>query len=265
MNISTLQLPNSKYVHIVYISIIAALLLGATIGPSLLRAAAQENDATVLEVLCNSYGEGVTVNREGRSETISFGEWLAVQRPGLVVLFNEVGCAGISASVTGGIVSGTFAALVLVPCNDPDIECIQDHFIDVDGDGVDDLRITTRTIIATITGEMNGNRISIQQITQDLETNIATAVAMGEFVGTIGDSEPGAFREIITLLSDRSQAPAFFQFSGTSSVVAGSGTGGLKGICGATTLEGSGPPFVTVNSFDFAFGAACEGFEPFGN
>lgn len=264
MNSSSILTLNNKYIHVVYISIIASLLLGTALAPSLLRAAAQDDDARVLEVLCNSYGEGVDVSREGRSERISFGEWLADQRPGLVDLFSEVGCAGISASVSGGIVSGTFGARVLVPCNDPDIECIQDHFIDVDGDGVDDLRITTRTIVATLTGDMNGRRISIQQITQDLETNIATAVAMGEFFGTIGDSEPGAFREIITLLSDRSQAPEFFQFSGTSSVVAGSGTGGLKGICGATTLEGSGPPFVTVNSFDFAFGAACEGFEPFG-
>ena len=263
MNISPLQLPNSKYLHIVYISIIAALLLGATVAPSVVRAAAQENDARILEVLCNSYGEGVNVNREGRSERISFGEWLADQRPGLVDLFSEVGCAGISTSVTGGIVSGTFTSLAVVPCNDPDIVCIQDHFIDVDGDGVDDLRITTRTIVSTLTGDMTGRRISLQQITQDLHTNIATAVAMGEFVGTVGDSEPGAFREIITLLSDRSQAPEFFQFSGTSSVVAESGTGGLKGICGGTILDGSGPPFVIANSFDFAFGAACEGFEPF--
>ena len=102
MNKSLLQLPNSKYIHIVYISIIASLLLGATVGPSILRAAAQDDDARVLGVLCNSYGEGVDVNREGRSERISFAEWLADQRPGLVDLFNEVGCAGISAAVAGG-------------------------------------------------------------------------------------------------------------------------------------------------------------------
>jgi len=98
MNTSSIRTLNNKYIHIAYISIIASLLLWATIGPSLLRAAAQDNDDRVLEVLCNSYGEGVDVNREGRSERISFAEWLADFRPGLVDLFNEVGCGGISAT-----------------------------------------------------------------------------------------------------------------------------------------------------------------------
>jgi len=96
MNVSSLQLPNNRYIHIVYISIIASLLVGTALTPSLLRAAAQDDDARVLAVLCSSYGEGVDVNREGRSERISFAEWLHDFRPDLVDLFNEVGCGGIS-------------------------------------------------------------------------------------------------------------------------------------------------------------------------
>ena len=111
MKIGSLQPLRNKYIHIAYISIIAALLFWATVGPSVLQAAAQDDDTRVLEVLCNSYGEGVDVNREGRTERISFREWLAEQRPGLVDLFNDVGCINVSAAVTGGEFFGTGVAI----------------------------------------------------------------------------------------------------------------------------------------------------------
>lgn len=260
--INSLQLPNSKYMHVVYISIIAALLLGATVGPSLLRAAAQEDDARILAVLCNSYGEGVDVNREGRTERISFGDWLAEQRPGLVVLFNEVGCAGISIAVTGGTVSGPASTVATLPCftgADPDPDCIKDRKVDLDGDGTPDVRITTRqTIVEFLPGSvLVGKLVGVQTIWEDLHARVAHAEFSGIFSGTVGDSEPGSMVMGSSLVSDRSEAPAHFAFSFTYTVLQGSGLLGLEGICGGGLGSGEGPPFLSNSQYEFRFGSSC--------
>jgi len=151
MNISLLQLPNNKYIHIVYISIIASLLLGAALAPSLLQAAAQEAGEAKLEVLCNNYGEGVTISRAGRSESISFREWLAIENPDLLDLFNQVGCVGISAAVTGGEIFGSgFQTSVRVG---REIEVIGDC-----GDGEDNtiVRIQSDSFERIYTGIIDG-------------------------------------------------------------------------------------------------------------
>lgn len=57
-------------------------------------------DLLVLETLCGTYGNSVQINREGRQETVSFGEWISLFRPDLLELFDEVGCAGEILEVT---------------------------------------------------------------------------------------------------------------------------------------------------------------------
>ena len=266
MNISSLQPLNNKYIHIAYISIIAFLLLWATIGPSILRAAAQDDDARILGVLCNSYGEGVQVNREGRSETISFGEWLADQRPALVDLFNEVGCTGISASVSGGVVSGSVATRSITRCDEdappspPLPACRDDQVgVDIDGDGVGDISILKRFSVNTFMGLVEGTGLLRWTSFVDIEAGTSTFGGVRLFTGTVGDSEPGTMSFIVTGFADTSDLSNFL-ITTTNVVVEGSGQGGLEGICGGGTTSAQGPaggPFEGASEFEFRFGAAC--------
>ena len=233
MKINPLQLPNNKYIQVVYISIIAALLLGATVAPSLLRAAAQEDDTRVLEVLCNSYGEGVDISREGRSERISFGEWLADHRPDLVDIFNEVGCAGISGSEE---FVGTGAASASV---DRTTETIFDCG---DADPNTNVDFVTRPGTFTFTGIIDGAATAVNNALTDTcaegfthgtykvrylfdEVTIAGRTG-GAVLEEWGDFEGGPFGEGI-----------LFTFHGHISFLCG--TGELRGIHGETLTEGA--------------------------
>ncbi len=135
------------------------------------------------------------------------------------------------------------------------VDVIADEYIDIDDDGVDDLRITTRRLVVEFTGVMEGTSTGLQTITQDLHTNIARATNTFTFYGRVGDSEPGAMTTIHTRISDRSD-PNLYKFYGTMVVVEGSGMGGLEGICGGGGSYGEGPatgPFTITAYYEFRF------------
>ena len=259
MNISSILPLRNKYIHIVYISIIASLLLVATVGPSLLQAAAQEGNEVQLATLCTHYGEGVVINRGGRTESISFGEWLIVEHSELVDLFNQVGCSGISAAVTGGIVRGETTLRSFSGAN------IVERFIDLDGDGEDDLRIRARTFLQDLTGILEGQSVAQSIVRRDLQALTTSQAITVVFSGTVGDSEPGTMTWINTVVADLSD-PDNFTFKGRIVVIEGSGHDGLEGICGGGTTLGQGPaggPFSAESDFAFAFGESCQNFNPF--
>lgn len=116
MNISSLQPLNTRYTRIAYATIISSILLLAgisVVSPSL----ATDEKKIVLETLCNTYGNTLQINREGRQETVSFGEWISLFRPDLLELFNEVGCPGEILDVTW---SHQFVVIALTPRVDDD-------------------------------------------------------------------------------------------------------------------------------------------------
>lgn len=155
----------------------------------------------------------------------------------------------VSKDGQGRTIKGSVASKVTL------VQVIADNYVDLDGDGVDDLRITTRLLVATHTGVMEGTSTVVQTITEDLHTNIARATATNNFYGKIGDSEPGALTSITTLISDRSD-PNLYKFYGSMAVVEGSGLGGLEGICGGGGYQGAGPPagpFTVTSHYEFRF------------
>ncbi|MEE9282592.1 MAG: hypothetical protein V3U49_00760 [Nitrososphaerales archaeon] len=236
MNISPLQLPNNKYIHVVYISIIAALLLGATIGPSLLRAAAQEDDARILEVLCNSYGEGVDINRDGRSVRISFGEWLSIQHPNLIDHFNEVGCLVSEQALTAlAPVSGTFLGLEPV---------VTSVITTQAGD-----TIIQRTRTWEMVGDISGTLDNVEKLVIG-SAGTGTYQALGTFTGTILGSALGEadFKGQCTI--ENIGTP---QITTSCGFTLDNGRGGLVGlnaiISGGFTGNPDDLPFVPFSGF----------------
>ncbi len=235
---SSLQIPNNKYIHIVYISIIASLLLGATVGPSLLRAAAQEDDTRILEVLCNSYGEGVDVTRGGRSERISFSEWLADFRPGLVDLFSEVGCAGIS-DTQGVILRRANVGVFVdsVPAVNIKTQAVGPH------------TINTETTVGEYSGDVAGTLACTRTVIVNVDEARFTGTAICNFVGRVLGSDSGSMTKIFSFDGPfGGPVPGTVQFS--------QGVGGLQGICGGGTfLNVAGEVFY---DYVFAFGDDCD-------
>ena len=135
------------------------------------------------------------------------------------------------------------------------VDVMADKYIDLDGDGVDDVRVTTRRLIVEFTGVMDGTATGLQTIHQDLHTNRARATNIFTFYGRVGTSEPGAMTIIFTRTSDRSD-PNLYKFDGTMVVIEGSGLGGLEGISGGGFSLGEGPaagPFTITARYDFHF------------
>lgn len=134
------------------------------------------------------------------------------------------------------------------------VDVIADSYVDTDGDGVDDLRITTRRLVLEYTGVLDGTGIALMTITQDLHTNIARASTIINYYGRVGDSEPGAMTMIVTLISDRSGP--IYKAHGSIVAVEGTGVGGLEGICGGGTYQVEGPPagpFTATAYYEFRF------------
>jgi hypothetical protein len=134
------------------------------------------------------------------------------------------------------------------------VDVIADSYVDLDDDGVDDLRITTRRLVLEYTGVVEGTGIGLMTITQDLDTNIARASTILTFYGRVGDSEPGTMTIIGTLISDRSGP--IYKAQGTKVVVEGSGLAGLEGICGGGSYQVEGPPggpFTATADYEFRF------------
>lgn len=153
----------------------------------------------------------------------------------------------------GKVISGPSSASTSVPCSAPDVDCIAVRT-------VGNLEITTRILVTTYTGVLEGTAVSMQTITENTDADTTFATATGTFTGTVGDSEPGAFSMTVTLTSDRSAWRAGtgpITFEGKVVVIEGSGQGGLEGICGGGFFEGSGPPFVSTSNYEFRFGDAC--------
>ena len=164
----------------------------------------------------------------------------------------------------GVIVSGSASTRGTIFCftgADPEPDCIKDRKVDLDDDGVFDLRVTTRQLVSEFLegSVLVGKFVGVQTIWEDLHTNVAHAEFTGTFAGTVGDSEPGTMTLVSTLVSDRSRAPEFFSFDFSTIVLEGSGIGGLEGICGGGTGHGEGPPFASSSQYEFRFGDACSG------
>ncbi len=125
---------------------------------------------------------------------------------------------------------------------------------------VGDLQITTRHIMNTYGGDIQGYHIAHQTLTSDLVNKKDQASARVTFKGTIG-GKSGAFTGIVTATFDRTACPCppgTFTFDSTMVVVEGSGLGELKDICGGGTIKGSGPPAVSTYDFTFRFGKDCK-------
>lgn len=69
------------------------------IGISTIGISGAQNEEDQLTVLCEAYGDGVTINRGGISETISLADWLAIFRPDLVETFSSIGCSDSSSII----------------------------------------------------------------------------------------------------------------------------------------------------------------------
>jgi hypothetical protein len=125
------------------------------------------------------------------------------------------------------------------------------------------LHVSTRAILDTWTGGISGTDSGLQQRTENLSTGIAHTAIIGPFEGTIGGSAPGSANYISHTTGDTSGCPCppgLIKFTGSFVFVAGTGEGGLAGICGGGTFVGSGDPvngFTTTYDATFQFGASC--------
>lgn len=201
MSVSSLQLLNEKkYVYIVFAASLAAVLLMASIGPSLLASASDDDDDII-----NATGDFI-IEEVPLSRTDTF------MAPHLII--NRL------------------------------------------------LRITlTEDLVGTILGH------------EILLSNLATSNGVGSlretFDGVVGDSDPGTFTAIVTVLSDLSAFP-IVTFEASFVIVEGSGLAGLEGICGGGIITGvadasSTDPTVASYDLNIAYGDNCEDFNPFDN
>ncbi len=86
------------------IALVSLLLL--VIGVSTIGISGAQNEEDQLAVLCTAYGDGVSINRGGITETITFEEWLTIFRPELLETFDTIGCS-TSRSITVLLVDNT--------------------------------------------------------------------------------------------------------------------------------------------------------------
>jgi hypothetical protein len=123
--------------------------------------------------------------------------------------------------------------------------------------------VTTRSVLNTYTGTLSGTSNILQQLAANLATGISEGTSTGTFAGTLGDLPPGSFSTIALQTGDRSGCPCppgVITFTTTFVVVAGTGQGGLAGICGGGTSFGSGDAvhgFTTTYDYTFEFGDRC--------
>jgi len=109
--------------------------------------------------------------------------------------------------------------------------------------------------ITEIGSNGHGETISFVTSARDVGSNTRVATTTSTYQGTIGNSQPGVFSEILTYTVDYSN-PSHIVVSGRATVIQGSGQGGLAGICGGGTFQGLlGSP----GTFDdiYRFGASC--------
>ena len=131
----------------------------------------------------------------------------------------------------------------------------------VDTSVVNGQTVLTRATVDTYSGTQSGTATGLQQRISNALTS--ETAEYSEFTGTIGESASGTFAIIITITGDTSKCPCppgAITFSGTDVVVAGSGMGGLAGICGGGTFSGTGDPvhgFTTTYDNTFHFGGSC--------
>jgi hypothetical protein len=121
--------------------------------------------------------------------------------------------------------------------------------------------VQTRGTADTWSGTLSGTATALQQRISNSLT--ASTVEDEVFTGTLAGSAIGTFADIITISSNTSGCPCppgTITFSGTTVVVAGSGMGGLAGICGGGTFSGTGDPvhgFITTYDLNLRFGGSC--------
>jgi len=104
----------------------------------------------------------------------------------------------------------------------------------------------------------HGELVGLLVSARDTGSNIRFVTAIATYSGTIGNSQPGIFSETLTYTFDYSN-PSRIVVSGTSTVIHGSGQGGLKGICGGTTFQATvtSPPSPGTFDSTYHFGASC--------
>ena len=180
---------------------------------------------------------------------MSFGEWLVEQRPGLVALYNEVGCAGISDSSR---LRGTHQATIGV-C-DPECTRIDRRFV------LDDLRVTTDILVYTMQGDLEGTAIGLFTATQyiDGDRTFTPFYTTLTYTGTMGDSDVGSFRMILSKICDFGRSPPC---QGQYTIVDGSGQEAFEDICGGGLYEFSGGDVGGKYDLVIRFGEACDDFD----
>jgi hypothetical protein len=121
--------------------------------------------------------------------------------------------------------------------------------------------VLTRAVVSVYSGTLSGTSTALQQRISNALTSETASYA--EFTGTLAGSTSGTYASIITISGNTSGCPCppgTITFSGTEIIVAGSGMGGLKGICGGGTFSGTGDPvngFTTTYDLTFHFGGSC--------
>lgn len=117
------------------------------------------------------------------------------------------------------------------------------------------LTITDRFVLSTFTGGIVGKSVGQQTIARDNSSTpvVSYTTAYNVFWGTV-DGFSGSYSSITHYVTTTIGTTT--TINGTSMVVAGSGSGGLQGICGGYTFTGTLGSAVTYDG-TFQLGDSC--------
>jgi len=121
--------------------------------------------------------------------------------------------------------------------------------------------VLTRATVDTLTGTLSGTATGLQHRISNAVSS--QNIEYREFTGTMAGSKSGSYASILLIIGDTSGCPCppgTIAFHGTEVIIAGSGIGGLEGICGRGTFSGTGDPvhgFTTTYDNIFHFGGSC--------
>jgi len=112
-------------------------------------------------------------------------------------------------------------------------------------------------------GVLVGKADNLNSLAVD-STGMGRATGTGTFWGTVGGSSPGLYSFIDTFTIDTT-TPTAAPVNGNLVIVQGSGLGGLAGICGIETFQGTVDLATGAGSFTFdlaaQFGSSCHSTE----
>jgi hypothetical protein len=121
--------------------------------------------------------------------------------------------------------------------------------LDVDGNGDAEFSIINQLITAGWTGDIEGRGAALQVVLNNIDDQITSITALANLAVSVCDSKPGSMAVIFSIINDNSVAPPKSEVRMT--VIEGTGTLGLEGICGGGVIEAG------FFDFTFRFADAC--------